>query len=395
VRDEQSLKAALGRAKVEAVQQNQDAIQYNILKQEVDTTKELYTSFLQKTNQANIQLAEQHSNIRVVEPAVLSTVPVGPRRFRSILIAMFLSLVAGLGLTLLLERLDNTLKTVEDVGRYTQLPALGIIPVLALGGKTGRYSRRREFPVTAKGGVTPEGLPAGWPQLAALENRSSAAEAYRVLRTSVLLSTAGKPPKTILVTSSQPGEGKTTTASNTAVSMAQLGARVLIIDCDMRKPSAHKLFGVDPELGLSTFLSRDVELGDLIQELQIPNLSILPCGAIPPNPAELISSERMKNMLRTLGEQYDHILIDSPPLMNITDSVILSTMVDGVILVVHGGKSSREVVRRARQELTTVGAKIFGVVLNNLDLRREGYSEYYYDRYYTDYIGDAEQPAGD
>ncbi|HYP26522.1 MAG TPA: polysaccharide biosynthesis tyrosine autokinase [Blastocatellia bacterium] len=395
VRDEQSLKAALARAKVEAVQQNQDAIQYNILKQEVDTTKELYTNFLQKTNQANIQLAEQHSNIKVVEPAVLSTSPVGPRRFRSIMIAMFLSLVAGVALALLLERLDNTIKSVEDVSRYTQLPALGIIPALALGARNGRSSKRRHKEIGIAAGVAPERMGAALPQLAALENRSSAAEAYRVLRTSVLLSSAGKPPRTILVTSSQPGEGKTTTASNTAVSMAQLGARVLIIDCDLRKPSAHKMFGVDYERGLSTYLSRDVDLEGLIQKLQIPNLSILPCGPIPPNPAELISSDRMKGMLRTLGEQYDHILIDSPPLMNVTDPVILSTMVDGVMLVVHGGKSTREVVRRARQELTTVGAKIFGVVLNNLDLRREGYNEYYYDRYYSDYVSDLEENVGD
>ena len=156
---------------------------------------------------------------------------------------------------------------------------------------------------------------------------------------------------------------------------------MLIIDCDLRKPTTHKVFNVDHMLGLSTYLSRDVKIDGLIQKLPINNLSLLPCGPIPPNPAELISSDKMREMLAMLSERYDHILIDSPPLINVTDPVILSTMVDGVILVVHGGKSTRDVVRRARQELATVGAKIFGVVLNNVDLRREGYDDYYYARY--------------
>ena len=201
----------------------------------------------------------------------------------------------------------------------------------------------------------------------------------------MLLSTAGNPPKTVLVTSGQPGEGKTTTVVNTAISLAQLGASVLIIDCDLRKPSAHKIFAVDSAKGLSTYLSRDIDIEGMIHKLQIANLSLLPCGPIPPNPAELISSERMKDLLKMLSERYDHILIDSPPLIHVTDPVILSSLVDGVILVVHGGKSSRAVAQRARQELASVGAKVFGVVLNNVDMRREGYDEYYYQRYYTNY----------
>jgi capsular exopolysaccharide synthesis family protein len=197
------------------------------------------------------------------------------------------------------------------------------------------------------------------------------------------------------VTSGQPGEGKTTTVINTAISLAQLGASVLVVDGDLRRPSAHKMFEISQSQGLSTYLSREIELEPLIQKLQIPNLSLLPCGPVPPNPAELISSEKMKTMVRELRSKYDHILIDSPPLMNVTDPVILSTLVDGVILVVHGGRSSRQVVQRTRQELTSVGAKIFGVVLNNVDMRREGYdSYYYYSRYYGRYGDGAEPTAG-
>lgn len=228
-------------------------------------------------------------------------------------------------------------------------------------------------------------------QLMTLDNQSTVAEAYRVLRTSVLLSSAGHPPKTILVTSGRPGEGKTTTAVNTAISLAQLGASVLIIDCDLRRPKVHKVFGISHVHGLSTYLSRDAELGGLIHSLPVPNLSLLPCGPTPPNPAELISSEKMREMLALLSEQFDHIILDSPPLINVTDPVILSTMVDGVIMVVQAGRSTRDVVRRASQELTGVGAKVFGVVLNNVNLQREGYDEYYYQRYYSGYYGSSDE----
>jgi capsular exopolysaccharide synthesis family protein len=301
------------------------------------------------------------------------------------MIGFFLSLVGGAGVAYFLEYVDNTIKTVEDVGRYVRLPALGVIP--SIGGvipgklKTGSNGKR-----LAAGAESSYGdLANPGAGLALAESRSSAAEAYRVVRTSMLLSTAGNPPKTVLVTSGQPGEGKTTTVVNTAISLAQLGSSVLIIDCDLRKPSAHKVFGLSHTKGLSTYLSRDIEIDGLIHKLQIPNLSLLPCGPIPPNPAELISSERMKNLLQMLAGSYDHILIDSPPLIHVTDPVILSSLVDGVILVVHGGKSSRAVAQRARQELASVGAKVFGVVLNNVDMRREGYDEYYYQRYYSNY----------
>ena len=382
VRDENLLKTALAQAKGEAIQQNQDAIQYNILKQDVDTNKALYQDFLNKTNQAQAQVVEQQNNLRVIEPAQVPGFPVGPRRFFTIMVSLLLSTASGVGLAFLLEYLDNTIKTVEDVSRYAQLPALSVVPAVSGNAHRGLASKRRR--ALGNGSSRHAQSEAAF-QLATLDNHSSAAEAYRVLRTSVLLSAAGRPPKSILITSGQPGEGKTTTVVNTAISLAQMGASVLIIDCDLRRPTTHKVLGVDHTQGLSTYLSRDVPLDELIQKLPIANLSLLPCGPVPPNPAELIISDKMKDMLRELAERYDHILIDSPPLINVTDPVILSTMVDGVILVVHGGKSTRDIVRRARQELTTVGAKIFGVVLNNVDLRRDGADNYYYYRYHSGY----------
>jgi len=387
LRDETSLKELLGRAKTEAGQQSQATIQFSILKQDVDTAKGLYKEFLEKTSQAEIEVAQQDNNLLLAEPAEVPKSPVGPKRLRAILIALFLSLSAGVGLAFFLEYLDNTIKTVEDVTRYAQLPSLSVIPAMA-GNQQARIGSRSKSKKTLAGnnGSSETALsPSNGIDHTLFDSRSSAAEAYRVLRTSVLLSAAGSAPKTILVTSGQPGEGKTTTTINTAISLAQLNASVLIIDADLRRPSAHKMFGVQSTRGLSTYLSRDVDLKGLIQKLEIPNLSLLPCGAIPPNPAELISSQKMKSMLKELCTQYDHILIDSPPLMNVTDPVILSTMVDGVILVVHGGKSNKHVIQRTRRELMNVGAKIFGVVLNNVDLKREGYDYYYYQRYYAEY----------
>ncbi len=388
LRDEKSLKIALAQSKGEAVQQNQDAIQYNILKQEVDTTKGMYQDFLQKTSQAKVEVAQQHNNMQLIQPARVPGGPIGPARFRMIMIGFFLSLVGGMGLAYFLEYVDNTIKTVEDVGRYVRLPSLGVIPAMA-SAATARKLRagangRKLATGNGSASATKE-FPYDNDRLALADSRSSAAEAYRVVRTSMLLSAAGNPPKIVLVTSGQPGEGKTTTVVNTAISLAQLGSSVLIIDCDLRKPSAHKVFGIEQSKGLSTYLSRDIEIDGLIHKLQIPNLSLFPCGPIPPNPAELISSDRMKKILQLLAERYDHILVDSPPLIHVTDPVILSSLVDGVILVVHGGKSSRAVAQRARQELVSVGAKIFGVVLNNVDMRRDRYDEYYYQRYYSDY----------
>jgi capsular exopolysaccharide synthesis family protein len=383
LRDERSIKQALGRAKGEAVQHNQAASQYGALRADVETMTALYTDFLKQTKQADLQLAEQHNNLRVIEPADVPGSPIGPMRLRTILIGLLVSLIGGVGLAFFLEYLDNTVKSVDDVVRIAQLPTLAVIPSINTETTRALPSRKRENGVGA--GSVGNGLslattshlsPDKTSRLVALDHLSSVVEAYRMLRTSVLLSAAGNPPKTILFTSGQPGEGKTTTSINTAISLAQLGSSVLLIDADLRRPTVHKVFKLNPAHGLSTFLSRQVEIDTLVHKLWVPNLYVLPCGPIPPNPAELISSERMKDALRALSEKFDHILIDSPPLINVTDPVILSTLVDGVILVIQAGRSTRDVLRRARQELNSVGAKIFGVVLNNLDVRREGYDSY-------------------
>ncbi len=383
VRNEAELRRALDVAKSEAVQQNQASIAYSTLQAELDTAKALYADFLNKTKQADLQLVEQHNNLRIVETAEIPKTPIGPQRLRTIMIGFLISLIAGMGLAFFLEYLDNTVKSVEDIERVAQLPTLAVIPSIATVSSRALSDKVKSNAMSLaeeSSALAPNFAAAGeqgkLTKLVTLDQLSSVVEAYRMLRTSVLLSAAGSPPKIILFTSGQPGEGKTTTAINTAISLSQLGSSVLLIDADLRRPTVHRVFKMGQAHGLSTFLSRQVEIDPLIHKLWVPNLSVLPCGPIPPNPAELISSERMRMLLKILSEKYDHILIDSPPLINVTDPVILSTMVDGTILVVQAGRSTRDVVRRARQELNSVGAKVFGVVLNNLDIKREGYDSY-------------------
>lgn len=410
VRDNQSLKKALDQAKSEAVEQDQAAIQYHILKQNVDTAKLLYTEFLQKTNQANLDVAKQRNNVSILQPAKLPKSPDGPTRELTILLASMLGLTGSAGLAFLLENFDRTIKNVADVNRFTQLQTLGVIPSV-IGKRQRTYLRAGDYKnKTKQASISGKGStnalpyeynafnlrflppPGGGKKLrngssgkieaiTTFDQWSSIAEAYRAIRTSVLLSNTGNPPKTILVTSGQPGEGKSTTVINTAISLAQLGASVLIIDADLRKPSAHKGFGVRRGRGLSNCLTDGVAVESAIQKLSIPNLSLLPCGPIPHNPAELISSDKMKELLKQLADRYDHILIDSPPLMYVTDPVILSTLVDGVILVVHGGRSTRDAVCQSRTLLANVGANIFGVVLNKVNLNYQSRGDFAYYPY--------------
>lgn len=389
VEDEQSLGAALTSAKVGAVNENQASIKYNILKQDVETARGLYTDFLQKTNQAKAQVAEQNNNIKVIQQAQSPLKPDGPKRLLTIIAGFVLSLGIGVGLAVFLEYLDDTIKSLEDVERYAQLPTLGVIPAISKNSPRFFKAKMNRGQIAAAEDGSLLGLEtkqnsAQTKLLLNLDNHSTAGEAYRALRTSLLLSAAGKPPKTILVTSSQASEGKSTTAVNTAIALAHLGAKVLLVDGDLRRPSVHKQLDISAATGLTNYLSSDTELDALIQELAIPNLSAIASGPIPPNPAELLSSQKMKDMLALLSESFDHIIIDAPPIINVTDPIILSTIVDGTIMVVHGGKTTRGAVQRSRQELSSVRARIFGVVLNNVNLRKEGYN-YYYNYQYSEY----------
>ncbi len=379
-RDESSLKDALSKAKVEASQENQAAIKFNLLKQNLDTTKGLYNDFLQKTTQAQAQVAEQYNNITMIEPAEVPTIPSSPKRLQNILLALLLSTVAGVGLALFMDYLDNTVKEANDITQYAQIPTLAMIPKLTTNKANSLQPESGVIAISQDSKPYRMALNA---QLFDPDANSVGTEAYRILRTSILLSTAGGPPKKILFTSGSPSEGKSTTAVNTGISLARLGRSVLVIDADMRRPTIHKILGIENKIGLSNCLSGEVRLENVIKPSTIPNLSVLPSGIIPPNAAELVSSESMRKLLLDLSPYYDHILIDSPPLANVTDAIVISTMVDGVILLVSSGKCTREILRYSSQQLAKVNAKVLGAVLNNFDFKNDGYGYYDYNYYGT------------
>jgi polysaccharide biosynthesis transport protein len=399
VRDELSFKRALEEAKDDTAKENVDTFQYGILQQEVDTTKTLYRNFLEKSGEANFELAQQQNNLRVVESARAPRSPTGPNRTLWTMVGFALSLTVGVGLALLLEVFDRTIKSADDLSRRLQLPALAIIPTIDEKGVfslLGKFKDKLKLPAggaslksAANGSAAVNGgahggskaidaSPTG-SRLMTISDRSPAAEAYRLLRTSIMLSEngSGVKAKTWLVTSGQPAEGKTTTVINVAISLAQLGRSVLIVDCDLRTPTVHKKLHVDQNPGLSAYLSGDLELEDVIRKYDFPGLSLIPSGGIPQNPCDLIGSRKMKEMVETLAKSYDYVIFDSPPLVNLADPLILSTIVDSVILIVNGGKSNWEAVSHARQELSTVGANVFGVVLNDVAVNRVPYYGYY------------------
>ncbi|HEX5083003.1 MAG TPA: polysaccharide biosynthesis tyrosine autokinase [Blastocatellia bacterium] len=399
VRDERELTRALEEAKNETAKENVDTFQYGILQQEVDTTKALYKNFLEKSSEANFELAQQQNNLHVVEPARIPRVISGPNRTLWTMVGFAISLTFGVGLALLLEFFDHTIKTTDDLSRRLQLPALAVIPTIgedAARSLLGKFKDTLKLPAgvtllkaAANGSAAVNGgadrglnaigaVPSGQ-QFITISDRSPAAEAYRLLRTSIMLSENGEgfKPKTWLFTSGQPAEGKTTTAINVAISIAQLGRSVLIVDCDLRTPTVHKKLQVDRKPGLSTYLSGDVELEDVIQKLDLPCLSLIPSGDVPHNPCDLIGSRKMKEMVKTLADRYDYVMFDSPPLINLADPLILSTIVDSVILIVNGGKSNWESINHARQELSTIGANVFGVVLNDVAINHIPYYRYY------------------
>lgn len=382
---ENSLRASYNQQRGTTTQQTQDEIELVAINQRIETNKQYLNTLLQRQQEIQVTSSDQSREVSVMNYSRVPGGPIGPQRTRNIMIAFLLSLISGIGLAFLLDFLDDTVKTVEDVDRYIHLPALALIP-----------ASRNERSLRLKGPGGSGTLTGGESTALALidDVRSPIAESYRHLRTSLLLSSAGQPPKTILVTSSQPSEGKTTTAVNTAVMLAQTGAEVLIVDCDLRRPRLHAHFEVGNTRGLTNYLSGESNLDELLQPYEkLPNLKLLTSGPVPPNPAELLGSDEMRKLLGLLGERFTHIIIDSPPAISFTDASILSTMVDGVMLVVHGGRSSRAVVRRAKQQLTDVGAHIFGVVLNNVKLESQDY--YYYAGYYSNYYTEADGSAPD
>ena len=373
--------AAYEREAAEANVQGQAQTELTTKKRAIETNRNLLDTYTQRQKEQELAIASgRPENIKIAANAVTPGGPIGPQRTRNILVAFLVSFAMGIGLAFLLDYLDDSVKTSDDIGRHLGLPTLALIP-----HHFGSDKRRLKL-APAAGNGNGIGNPAVSTGLITLEERRSPmAEAYRHLRTSLLFSSAGKPPQSILVTSSQPSEGKTTTAINTAVTLAQADADVVIVDCDLRRPRLHSYFDLENTQGLTNYLSGERNTEHLIKTCrELPRLKVITSGPIPPNPAELLSSNEMKNLLQFLRGRYKHIIIDSPPAISFTDAAILSTLVDGVVIVAMAGKSSIHLMRRFKHRLANIGARIYGVVLNGIkagsmeyDYYGTGYYEYY------------------
>lgn len=383
VQREQSLRALFLQQRAETLQQNRGAIGAKLLQADVDSNRQLLDSLLQSQKGVEVSQVEGFlkSNIRIAEFSPEPQV-VAPKRLQNIVLTALLALIGGIGLTLFLDYLNNKIESVEDIDRYLRLPALGVIPVLENGNKARRMLGKGAN-ANGRGGKDTALSVSGNESviLTQVEANSAIAESYRQLRTSLLLSSAGHAPRTMLVTSSQPAEGKTTTSVNTALSLAQTGAAVLIVDADLRRPRVHKVFNLKNNAGLTNYLAGEADLASLIQ-VAAPNLYVLPAGPLPPNPAELLGSPKMKQAVETLSANFDYVVIDSPPVSSFADSLILSSLVEGVIIVVKARTTPREMAQRTKAHLQSVGAKILGVVVNHIKLQPH---DYYYSTYYSRY----------
>jgi succinoglycan biosynthesis transport protein ExoP len=376
---ENELLTALEQQKAEAQELNQKSIEYGVLEREVESNQRMYESLLQRTKETSLTERLETSNIRIVERATIPTSPIAPQKKRNILLSIIVGLIMGITMVFLLEYLDNSIQTPADVQQYLDLPCLAAIPNVSVKHLAPHEQKPVQDILVAT--------------ITVVDARSNIAEAYRSLRTNVTFAALDQRP-IFLITSAIPGEGKSTITANLGITMAQSGRKTLIIDCDFRKPILNQIFHVkNPEYGFSDILvgsETDDGIGNAVQRTDIQNLYIIPCGTVPPNPSELLSLEKTGRIIAKLAEQYEKILIDSPPIGVVTDPVVLSQLVQGVILVILTGKTSRDAIRHAKDQLHEARAKILGGVLNNVNMKKYGYYYYYgyRDKYYKRYYGE-------
>jgi succinoglycan biosynthesis transport protein ExoP len=385
---EKKLQNEMTKERTMALNLNDATVEYAILQREVDTNRELYESVLERMKGVALAAEAQASNIIILDPAELPTSPASPRKLEAVLRSASLALGFGIGLALLLDFLDNSLTTPDAVEKYLHLPNIGVIPSFTSTNGAVYGSRKLAASTTkAINGSPPiPELPArrsskfGRELVGAMSPYSLIGEAYRTFRTALMLSRAGAPPRLVLFTSAHVGEGKTVTSTNSAVMFAHTGARVILIDADLRRPRVHRVLAMDNSIGLTEVLAGARKLHDVIHPTNIDGLDLLASGMEPPNPTELLGSDKMREVLVQLSSEYDVVLIDSPPVLPVSDALLLSTMVDGVVVVVNSRKTSKQQVKAACTKLEFARAKIFGVVLNQVDVRHPDYK--YYSHYY-------------
>jgi capsular exopolysaccharide synthesis family protein len=351
---EQSLTRALDAQRGEALSMNRKAIDYGVLDRDVESSKQIYQTLLQRAKETGISGNLKTSNVRVVDSAELPDRPVSPRHALNLLLGLFGGAFFGIGLAFFFEYLDNTVKTPEEIETHLGLPSLGLIPALAQKGKLGNP-------------LINNGVPAHF------------AEAFRALRTNILFSATEDGCRSIVVTSTAPSEGKTMVAGNLAIGMAQASQRVLLIDADMRRPRTHEVFNLAVEPGLSNLLVGNAKASEVVQRTQVTNLWVLPAGKTPPNPAELLGSKRFAELLGSLKAHFDVVVIDTPPVMAVTDAAIVAHRASGVLFVIAADQTSRHAAQQALDQLEQARGRFIGAVLNRVDLERHAY---YYARYY-------------
>ncbi|MBM4284577.1 MAG: polysaccharide biosynthesis tyrosine autokinase [Deltaproteobacteria bacterium] len=361
---EAQLLAALQAVKGETQDLGERTIQYRVLLRDVESNRAMYENMLKSLKETTATENLPSTNIRIVYPAAVPEAPVKPNKRRNLMLALVLGAVLGVAAALGLESLDSTLKTPEDVEGWLEIPNLAMIPHLELAPDNPGHD-------------SPElVVHRGQPPLAL--------EAYLGLRTSILFSTPEQAPHLLLVSSTLPLEGKTLTAANLATAMAKAENPILLVDADLRRPTLHQLFRVEREPGLTNFLVGETD--DLpVRETAVPQLYVLPCGKIPPNPSELLGSARMREFCRRAREHFARVIVDSPPLLSVTDPAILATMADGVLLVVKAESVPRRAALEARDQLLEVKAPLLGAILNDVPFQRDGYYYQQYYRYYSYY----------
>lgn len=409
---EQELRQKMVEQKNAALNLKNASVEFAILSREVDTNRQLYDSVLQRIKEIGVATDSYSSNITVVDKATPPIVPSKPKKVLSLLFGSLLGLLGGIGLASVLEYLDNTVKSPEDVQRLLRLPNFAVVPdfltlpgytlspnsgdglaeevrkrrrvtgdqdVSTLTTRTRRRTRPSRSLTLVTPGISSVSLPAN-SQGSSPNPFSIILESYRTLRTAILLSRANEPPKTLLFTSGIPGEGKSVTILNTAIVLAQMGARVLLIDADLRRPRCHELLSKPNKRGLTELLTGQRDFDEVIQSTKTSQLSFISGGlSVPPDPVELLGSQRMHAILVAAQKQYDYVLIDSPPVMPVSDAILLATMVDGVILVIDSQKTPRYIVKETQARLDNVQARILGVVLNKMDMQKSSFAFYYGD----------------
>ena len=375
-KSESLLRAEFEKQKLEAYTQNQAAIQVALLKRDVDASRELYEQLVKKLKEAGIVAGLKATNAMVIDPAGIPVNPVEPRPVLNLGMGIIVGSLFGLALCFLRENLDTTITTPNDVADIGSLPALAIVPRLSDGNGNGR--------------IVPS-LTRRLQRVVALERpESMIADAYRSLRTAVLLANAEAPPKVILITSPLPREGKSTTSVNSAVVFAQKSQRVLLVDGDMRRGDVHRLLNLSANGGLSAALSGGGPEKFYVHHPELPNLTVLPAGDRPEKVPDLLDSARMRELVSAWRKDFDQVIIDAPPVIGLSDAVILATMADLIVLVLRAQQSRRQDLLRAQEILATVDANVAGAIINDFDLKAHGYYGYYgdspslYARYFSE-----------